>query len=65
MARLYHQPPSRILRLSDPLTAWCVDEAIAQVLMELQSGAKLRPKKTENNVEMLRQMGVRIERLEE
>lgn len=46
------------------MTAWCVDEAIAQVMLELQNGAKLRPERTENNFELLRKMGVEIEETE-
>ena len=65
MAELYKTPPSRILRISDPLTAWALDEGIAQVMLRLRNGDKLRPKRTGNNIDMLKAMGVEIEGLKE
>lgn len=65
MAQMYHAPPSRLLRLTDPLTAWILDEAIAHLMLRLKNGDKLRPRRTVDNVEMLRSMGVEIEGLKE
>ena len=64
MSKMYRQSPSSLMRIADPYTAWCLDQAIAYLLMRLQQGDRLRPKKTRNNVEMLTAMGVKIEGLE-
>lgn len=64
MSSMYRQSPSSLMHIADPYTAWCLDQAIAYLLMRLRSGDKLRPKKTRNNVEMLTAMGVKIEGLE-
>ena len=63
MARLYAAAPSSLLRLSDPLTAWCLDEAIAQLDALLNAGRKLRPKKTTDNIALLKRMGIPIKGL--
>lgn len=60
MARLYKTPPSRLLQIPDPYAAWCLDEAIAYLLLRLQNGDKLRPKKTTDNRQLLRELGVEI-----
>ena len=65
MVKLYKMPPSRILRISDPLTAWALDEGIAHVMLRLRNGDKLRPQRTGNNIDMLKAMGVEIEGLKE
>lgn len=65
MSKMYHLSPSRLMHIADPYTAWCLDQAIAYLLMRLQNGDKLRPQRTQNNVEMLKAMGVKIEGLEE
>lgn len=64
MSRAYRTPPSRLLHLTDPLTAWCLDEAIMYLQSLLDSGHKLRPEKTTDNIAMLRRMGVPIQGLE-
>ena len=60
MARLYRTPPSRLMQIGDPLSAWCLDEAIAHLTLRLENGDKLRPKKTGGNLETLREMGIDI-----
>lgn len=65
MSRIYQTPPSQLLHLTDPYTAWCVDEAILHLRSMLAAGKKLRPKKTEDNIAMLRRMGVEIQGLNE
>lgn len=64
MAELYRTPPSRLLHLNDPLAAWALDEGVAHLIQRLRSGDRLRPKKTENNMDLLREMGVKIEGME-
>ena len=48
------------MHLTDPLSAWCVDEAIAQMDALLNAGKKLRPKKTTDNIALLQSMGIPI-----
>lgn len=65
MAELYRTPPSRLMHIEDPLTAWALDEGIAHVMLRLRNKDKLRPQKTVSNIDMLRAMGVEIEGLKE
>lgn len=65
MSKMYRISPSSLMHIADPYTAWCLDQAIAYLLMRLQNGDKLKQKRTQNNVEMLKAMGVKIEGLEE
>ena len=65
MANLYNERPSRLLAIKNPLLAWVLDEAIAHFTFRLRNGYKLRPKKTANNMDMLKSMGMKIEGLEE
>lgn len=60
MVRLYQTPPSRLLSIEDPYAAWCLDEAVAYLLMRMQNGDKPRPKKTEDNRALLRELGIEI-----
>lgn len=64
MSHMYSTPPSRLLHLNDPLTAWCLDEAILYMQNMLDAGHRLRPEKTTDNIAMLRRMGVPIRGLE-
>lgn len=64
MSRMYKTPPSRLLHLTDPMTAWCVDEAIAHMQNMLDAGRKLRPAQTGDNIALLKRMGVPIKGLE-
>ena len=65
MARLYRRPPSELLKIADPYTAWCMDEAIAYLLLRLENGDKLRPKKTGDNRQLLEAMGIPIQELKQ
>lgn len=60
MAKLYRTPPSRLVQIPDPYAAWCLDEAIAYLLMRIQNGDRLRPKKTTDNRQLLKEMGIPI-----
>lgn len=64
MAKLYRTPPSQMLQIPDPYAAWCLDEAIAYLLMRIQNGDKLRPKKTTDNRQLLKDMGISIKEIE-
>lgn len=64
MSRIYQTPPSRLLHLTDPFTAWCVDEAILYMRAMLAAGKKLRPERTDDNIALLKHMGVPIGGLE-
>lgn len=61
---MYKTPPSKLLHLTDPYAAWCVDEAMAYFQNRLDAGHKLRPIRAQSNVEMLMRMGVPIKGLE-
>lgn len=59
MAQRMHCPPSRLIGLeTGSYEAWCVDEAMYLVGVKLESGAKLKPKRTEDNRELLKRMGL-------
>lgn len=47
---------SSLLAIEDAYEAWCVDEAAATILGALKQGRKIKPKKTENNFELLRKI---------
>lgn len=38
MAKMYHKLPSEILRIDDEYTAFCFDEASANIMAHIQSG---------------------------
>lgn len=57
MAEMYRTRPSRLLGIEDDYTAWCVDEAIMWFGILRKSGKKLRPKDTEDNIALLKEMG--------
>lgn len=38
--------------------AWCIDEAMFTVMMRLAEGRKLRPRKSEDNLALLKQLGL-------
>lgn len=40
----------------DPLTAWCVDEALLYYTVQVKRGRKLAPEDTDNNNELIRLM---------
>lgn len=61
---MYQTPPSRLLHLTDPYAAWCVDEAILHLRAMLAAGKKLRPARTEDNLTLLRRMGVEVKGME-
>lgn len=44
---------SELLRVDDGLAAWCLDEAVFDILLRLQQKQKLRPKKTTNNAAVI------------
>ena len=48
------------MQIPDPYAAWCLDEAIAYLLMRIQNGDRLRPKKTTDNRQLLKEMGIPI-----
>ena len=51
------------MQIHDAYAAWCLDEAIAYLLLRIQNGDKLRPKKTKDNRALLKEMGVPIREL--
>jgi hypothetical protein len=53
MATAYHTPPSKLIRLRDPYSAYCLDEAIADYAGRIQSGQKLKPAKTADNRQLI------------
>ena len=58
MAQRMHCPPSRLIGLeAGSYEAWCVDEAMYLVGVRLGGESKLRPRKTEDNRELLKRMG--------
>ena len=61
MSRLYRRAPSELTHLTDPYSAWCLDEAIAHLRLRLERGDKLRPPKATNNRETLKRLGIEIE----
>lgn len=60
LAQMYSTPPSALLRIPDPMTAWMLDEAIGTLQLMLRAGYRLRPPETDN-AETLRQLGVQIQ----
>lgn len=55
MAEKYRQLPSSLLRLDDPYTAWCVDEAItmfkARVDAAVDAAGERAPKSNDHKME--------------
>lgn len=45
--------PSELLRLDDDIAAWCLDEAVLDILLRLEQQQKLRPKKTTDNTALI------------
>ena len=60
LSQLYSTPPSALLRIPEPMTAWMLDEAIGTLQLMLRAGYRLRPPETDN-AETLRQLGVQIQ----
>ena len=59
MAQKLHCPASRLMGLeAGSYAAWCVDEAMFTVMLRLAEGRKLRPKKSEDNWALLKQLGL-------
>ena len=59
MAQKLHCPPSRLIGLeAGSYEAWCIDEAMFTVMMRLAEGRKLRPRKSEDNRALLKQLGL-------
>lgn len=59
MSQLMHVRPSVLMGLTDSWAAWCVDEAIAVLTIELQDGKTLRHPKTKDNHDLLKKAGVK------
>lgn len=60
LSQLYSTPPSALLRIPDPMTAWMLDEAVGALQLMLQAGYRLKPPETDN-AETLRRLGVQIQ----
>ena len=45
--------PSELLRVEEELAAWCLDEAVFDILLRLTQKQKLRPAKTTNNAAVI------------
>jgi hypothetical protein len=59
MAQKLHCQPSRLIGLeAGSYEAWCIDEAMFTVMMRLAEGRKLRPRKSEDNRALLKQLGL-------
>ena len=59
MSQKMHCQPSRLIGLeSGSYEAWCIDEAVFTVMMHLANGRKLRPRKSEDNRDLLKQLGL-------
>ena len=57
MAQTYSERPSRILNIEDEYFAYCLDEAVADIISALRRKRKLRPKvKADNNRELIAQL---------
>ncbi len=58
-AQKLRRPPSRLIGLeAGSYEAWCIDEAMFTVMLRLSEGRKLRPKKSEDNRALLKQLGL-------
>lgn len=44
------------MRITDPLTAWCLNEAMLYMETQLEHGRRIAPKTTTDNSELIRQM---------
>ena len=58
MLQLMRARPSEMLGLTDSWAAWCVDEAIVYLLLELKNGRQLKHPKTTDNTDLLKAAGV-------
>jgi len=47
-----------LLRIEDEYVAWCLDEAVAEVIARLESKQKLKPKKTQDNLALLERLKI-------
>lgn len=56
MASVMNCRASALLGVEDAYIAWCVDEAEATIMAAMRQGKKIRPKKTTDNSELLRQL---------
>lgn len=56
MAQLMGCRASSLMAIEDPYVAYCLDEAAATILGALKQGRKLKPKKTKNNTDLLKQI---------
>ncbi len=48
MARRYRKPPSDLIGIDDPYTAWCLDEALSYVIYQMERGKRARLPKGSN-----------------
>lgn len=53
MSRQLGARASELLRVDDEIAAWCLDEAVFDILLRLNAKEKLRPKKTANNAAVI------------
>lgn len=53
MSRQLGARPSELLRVDDEIAAWCLDEAVFDILLRLGQKQKLRPAKTANNAAVI------------
>ena len=53
MTQLLHSRASTMLAIDDEYIAWCLDEAVASIVVSLRSGRKRRPKMTEDNRDLI------------
>ena len=53
MAKQLGARASELLRVDDEIAAWCLDEAVFDILLRLRQNQKLRPVKTTNNAAVI------------
>ena len=53
MSRQLGARPSELLKVDDEIAAWCLDEAVFDILLRLGQKQKLRPAKTANNAAVI------------
>ena len=53
MSRQLGARPSELLKVDDEIAAWCLDEAVFDILLRLGQKQKLRPAKTTNNAAVI------------
>lgn len=56
MAHTYRTRPSRLLGIEDAYAAWCLDQAIAEYIVRVKAGHRLRPAATSDNKKLIDQM---------